>query len=139
MGKKEIYEKTFGGNDNGDVKVQMSGAQMKALKKMNDLNAKAVHYLSKFVHIFEFPPGVGVEKKTERAEIAEESRFEYFQAHFLMAVLYGKMAEIGHGKAAVVGYIRKSLSGYEHVSKFYADKGPIDGCDVQADIAKEMK
>ena len=95
---------------------------------------KGVHHLSKYVHIFEYPPGA---QSKQRAAIPSEFRFEYFQAHFLMAALYGKM--MAHGKQATLNYLRKSLSGYEHVAKFYAEKGPIDGCEVQAEIAKEMK
>ena len=96
--------------------------------------SKGIHYLSKYVHIFEFPPNSDAK---EKQPIPEQYRFEYFQAHFLMSALYGKL--MGQSKAAKIENMKKSLNGYEHVVKFYNKHGPIEGCKMQFGIAKEMK
>eukprot|EP01084_Bolivina_argentea_P160176 278939_1 len=108
--------------------------EMKQIKKINDLYSKAVHYLTKYVNIFEYPPNA---QSKEMQEIPEQYRFEYFQAHFLMSVLYGKL--IGGNKTVKIENLKKSLSGYQHIVQFYDKKGPIDSCKIQYTIAKEMK
>ena len=84
--------------------------------------------------IFEFPPNA---QSKAKQEIPKEFGYEYFQAHFLMAAMYGK--KLGNSKESKVGYLTKSLSGYEHVVQFYEKRGPIEGCEVQYQIANEMK
>ena len=96
--------------------------------------SKSVHYLSKYVSIFEFPPNA---KSKEKQEIPKEFEYEYFQAHFLMAAMYSKM--IPQSKAANIKNLKKSLSGYEHVVQFYELRESIEGCDIQYQIAEEMK
>merc|ERR1712228_495808 len=110
--KKEIYDQQQ--MDKQNKNEEKNAAEMKQIKKINDLYSNGIHYLSKYVH-----------------------RFEYFQAHFLMAALYGKL--MASSKAAKISDIKKSLHGYEHVVKFYNENGPIEGCKVQFEIAKEMK
>merc|ERR1712129_274462 len=105
-------------------------------KKINDLYSKGIHYLSKYVHIFEFPPDAADSK--EMQDIPEQYEFEYFQAHFLMAALYGKLMA-GSDKKQKKDNTKKAIHGYEHVVCFYEKKGTISGCKVQYEIAKEMK
>merc|ERR1712087_140743 len=106
----------------------------KQMKKINDLYDQSVHYLTKYVSIFEYPPN---SQSKERQPVPDEFRDEYFQAHFLMAVMSGKM--IARSKESKISQLKKSLSGYEHVVEFYQERGPIEGCEVQNQIASEMK
>lgn len=105
-------------------------------KQKNIINrySKSIGYLAKYVNIFEYPPN---SQSKEMQEIPEQYRFEYFQAHFLMSALYGKL--MSQSKQSKINDLKKSLSGYEHCVKFYKGKGPIDGCKTQFQIASEMK
>eukprot|EP01084_Bolivina_argentea_P223968 378830_1 len=129
--KKEIYDSKRVKHADNTLSVD----DRKQIKKINDLYSKAIHYLSKYVNIFEYPPNA---QSKEMQEIPEQYRFEYFQAHFLMAALFGKLLD-GGDKTEQINNAKKALFGYTHIVNFYAEKGPIDGCEVQCGIAKEMK
>ncbi len=85
--------------------------------------SKAIHYLTKYVNIFEYPPN---SQSKEMHEIPE---------HFLMSVLYGKL--IPGNKKDKIENLKKSLMGYQHIVQFYDNKRLIDSCKVQYTIAKE--